>query len=147
MTHEWLTAADAGGFLDRTTLTVQRTGAAAIGMMKRAGPCQHVAIPELWHIMPCIWSAQLEQRRADPATILFAGAAVISSAATSGPPAVPDAATYTVSPQACRIAIWTGDGGNAGSNSPFGSSGGCAMKRGRVPRCGCAAWTRNGWHR
>ncbi|MBR0989208.1 hypothetical protein JQ580_00580 [Bradyrhizobium japonicum] len=66
---EWLTAADADGFLDPSTLTVQRTGAGscmmfdreantmtvaviatsrdtAIGMMKRAGPCQHVAIPE-----------------------------------------------------------------------------------------------------
>ncbi|WFU24299.1 hypothetical protein QA649_40955 [Bradyrhizobium sp. CB1717] len=67
---EWLTAADADGFLDNSTLTVQRTGAGScmmfdreantmtvgvidisrntvIGMMKRAGPCQHVAIPEL----------------------------------------------------------------------------------------------------
>ncbi len=67
---EWLTAADADGFLDTGTLTVQRTGAGscmmfdreantmtvaviatsrdtAIGMMKRAGPCKHVAIPEL----------------------------------------------------------------------------------------------------
>ena len=67
---EWLTAADADGFLDNSTLTVQRTGAGscmmfdreantmtvaviatsrdtAIGMMKRAGPCKHVAIPEL----------------------------------------------------------------------------------------------------
>lgn len=67
---EWLTAADADGFLDSSTLTVQRTGAGscmmfdreantmtvaviatsrdtAIGMMKRAGPCTHVAIPEL----------------------------------------------------------------------------------------------------
>lgn len=67
---EWLTAADADGFLDASTLTVQRTGAGscmmfdrdantitvaviatsrdtAIGMMKRAGPCKHVAIPEL----------------------------------------------------------------------------------------------------
>ena len=26
-------------------------------------------------------------------------------------------------------------------------SGGCAMNRGRVPRCGCAACTRNGWQR
>lgn len=66
---EWLTAADADGFLDAGTLTVQRTGAGscmmfdreantmtvavittsrdtAIGMMKRAGPCTHVAIPE-----------------------------------------------------------------------------------------------------
>lgn len=67
---EWLTAADADGFLDTSTLTVQRTGAGscmmfdreantmtvaviatsrdtAIGMMKRAGPCKHTAIPEL----------------------------------------------------------------------------------------------------
>jgi hypothetical protein len=67
---EWLTAADADGFLDASTLTVQRTGVGscmmfdreantmtvaviatsrdtAIGMMKRAGPCKHVAIPEL----------------------------------------------------------------------------------------------------
>lgn len=67
---EWLTAADADGFLDAGTLTVQRTGAGscmmfdreantmtvaviatsrdtAMGMMKRAGPCTHVAIPEL----------------------------------------------------------------------------------------------------
>lgn len=67
---EWLNAADADGFLDKSTLQVQRTGAAscmmfdreantmvvaviatsrdtAVSMMKRAGPCQHVAIPEL----------------------------------------------------------------------------------------------------
>jgi len=67
---EWLTAADADGFLDNSTLEVQRTGAGscmmfdreantmtvaviatsrdtAIGMMKRAGPCKRVAIPEL----------------------------------------------------------------------------------------------------
>lgn len=67
---EWLTAADADGFLDAGTLTVQRTGAGscmmfdreantmtvaviatsrdtAMGMMKRAGPCTHVAILEL----------------------------------------------------------------------------------------------------
>nr|WP_246251107.1 hypothetical protein [Bradyrhizobium cajani] len=67
---EWLTAADADGFLEKSTLTVQRTGAGscmmfdreanamtvaviatsrdtAIGMMKRAGPCKHLAIPEL----------------------------------------------------------------------------------------------------
>ncbi|MCP3448345.1 hypothetical protein [Bradyrhizobium sp. CCGUVB14] len=67
---EWLTAADADGFLDKSTLTVQRTGASScmmfdreantmtvaviaisrdtvISMMKRAGPCKHVAIPEL----------------------------------------------------------------------------------------------------
>jgi len=66
---EWLTAADADGFLDASTLTVQRTGAGscmmfdreantmmvaviatsrdtAVGMMKRAGPCKHTAIPE-----------------------------------------------------------------------------------------------------
>jgi hypothetical protein len=67
---EWLDAADADGFLDKSTLQVQRTGAGscmmfdreantmvvaviatsrdtAISMMKRPGPCQHVAIPEL----------------------------------------------------------------------------------------------------
>jgi len=67
---EWLTPADADGFLDKSTLQVQRTGArscmmfdreantmvvaviatsrdTAVGMMKRPGPCQHVAIPEL----------------------------------------------------------------------------------------------------
>ncbi|WP_342737251.1 hypothetical protein [Bradyrhizobium sp. B117] len=67
---EWLMAADADGFLDKSTLTVQRTGAGscmmfdreantmtaaviatsrdtAVSMMKRAGPCKHVAIPEL----------------------------------------------------------------------------------------------------
>jgi hypothetical protein len=67
---EWLDAADADGFLDKSTLQVQRTGAGScmmfdreantmavaviaisrdtvISMMKRAGPCQHVAIPEL----------------------------------------------------------------------------------------------------
>jgi hypothetical protein len=67
---EWLAAADADGFLDKSTLTVQRTGAGScmmfdreantmavaviaisrdtvISMMKRAGSCQHVAIPEL----------------------------------------------------------------------------------------------------
>ncbi len=67
---EWLAAADADGFLDKSTLTVQRTGAGScmmfdreantmtvavitmsrdtvINMMKRAGPCKHVAIPEL----------------------------------------------------------------------------------------------------
>ena len=67
---EWLSASDADGFLDKSTLQVQRTGAGscmmfdreantmavavittsrdtAVGMMKRAGPCQHVAIPEL----------------------------------------------------------------------------------------------------
>ncbi|WP_349253199.1 hypothetical protein [Bradyrhizobium sp. CIAT3101] len=67
---EWLTAADADGFLDKSSLTVQRTGAGScmmfdreantmtvaviaisrdtvISMMKRAGPCKHVAIPEL----------------------------------------------------------------------------------------------------
>jgi hypothetical protein len=67
---EWLTAADADGFLDKGTLTVQRTGAGSctmfdreantmtvaviaisrdtvISMMKRSGPCKHLAIPEL----------------------------------------------------------------------------------------------------
>jgi hypothetical protein len=67
---EWLTAADADGFLDKSTLQVQRTGTGscmmfdreantmvvavittsrdtAVGMMKRQGPCQHLAIPEL----------------------------------------------------------------------------------------------------
>lgn len=67
---EWLTAADADGFLDKSTLTVQRTGTGscmmfdreantmtvaviatsrdtAISMLKRPGPCQHVAIAEL----------------------------------------------------------------------------------------------------
>ena len=67
---EWLTAADADGFLDKSTLQVQRTGAGscmmfdreantmavavittsrdtAVSMMKRPSPCQHVAIPEL----------------------------------------------------------------------------------------------------
>ena len=67
---EWLTAADADGFLDKSTLTVQRTGAGScmmfdreantmvvaviaisrdtvVSMMNHAGPCQHVAIPEL----------------------------------------------------------------------------------------------------
>lgn len=67
---EWLAASDADGFLDRSTLQVQRTGAGscmmfdgeantmvvavistsrdtAAGMMRRAGPCTHVAIPEL----------------------------------------------------------------------------------------------------
>jgi hypothetical protein len=67
---EWLTAGDADGFLDKSTLTVQRTGAGScmmfdreantmvvaviagsrdtvINMMKRTGPCKHVAMPEL----------------------------------------------------------------------------------------------------
>jgi hypothetical protein len=67
---EWLTAADADGFLDKSTLQVQRTGAGScmmfdreantmmvaviamsrdtvVSMMKRPGPCSHVAIPEL----------------------------------------------------------------------------------------------------
>ncbi|MCP3383421.1 hypothetical protein NLM31_23930 [Bradyrhizobium sp. CCGUVB4N] len=67
---EWLNPADADGFLDKSTLQVQRTGGGscmmfdreantmavavittsrdtAISMMKRPGPCQHVAIPEL----------------------------------------------------------------------------------------------------
>lgn len=66
---EWLAAADADGFLDKSTLTVERTGAGScmmfdregntmvvaviaisrdtvINMMKRADPCKHVAIPE-----------------------------------------------------------------------------------------------------
>ncbi|WP_407115427.1 hypothetical protein [Bradyrhizobium sp. LMG 9283] len=66
---EWLTAANADGFLDKNTLTVQRTGAGscmmfdreantmtvaliatsrdtAVNMMKRTGPCRHVPIPE-----------------------------------------------------------------------------------------------------
>jgi hypothetical protein len=67
---EWLTAADADGFLDRSTLTVQRTGANSclifdgaantmmvavtatshetqLSMMKRAGGCTRVPLPEL----------------------------------------------------------------------------------------------------
>ncbi|QOZ53094.1 hypothetical protein [Bradyrhizobium sp. CCBAU 53338] len=67
---EWLNATDADGFLDKSTLQVQRTGAGScmmfdreantmavavitmsrdtvISTMRRAGPCQHVAIPEL----------------------------------------------------------------------------------------------------
>jgi hypothetical protein len=67
---EWLTADDADGFLDKATLTIQRTGAAScmmfdraantmvvaviamsrdtqVNMMKRNGPCQHVALLEL----------------------------------------------------------------------------------------------------
>jgi len=67
---EWLTAGDADGFLDKGTLTVERTGAGScmmfdregntmavavigmsrdtvISMMKRTDPCKHVAIPEL----------------------------------------------------------------------------------------------------
>lgn len=67
---EWLTASEADGFLDKSSLQVQRTGAGscmmfdgeantmvvavistsrgtAAGMMRRAGPCTHVAIPEL----------------------------------------------------------------------------------------------------
>ena len=67
---EWLTPADADGFLDKSTLQVQRTGAGScmmfdreantmavaviaisrdtvIRMMKRPSPCTHVAIPEL----------------------------------------------------------------------------------------------------
>lgn len=69
-TCEWLTAADADGFLEKSTLQVQRTGAGScmmfdreantmivaviaisrdtvISMMKRPGPCQHVTVPEL----------------------------------------------------------------------------------------------------
>lgn len=67
---EWLTADDAEGFLDRATLTIQRTGANSclvydgeansmivavitmsrdtqLSMMKRTGGCKHVVIPEL----------------------------------------------------------------------------------------------------
>ncbi len=67
---EWLTAADADGFLDKSTLMVQRTGAGScmmfdragntmvvaviaisrdtvVSMMKRTDLCKHVAIPEL----------------------------------------------------------------------------------------------------
>jgi hypothetical protein len=67
---EWLTADDADGFLDRATLTIERTGANScmmfdaaantmmvavvdlsrdtqVGMMKRDGGCKHVALPEL----------------------------------------------------------------------------------------------------
>jgi hypothetical protein len=67
---EWLTADDAEGFLDRSTLTVQRTGANSCmmfdsaantmlvaviqmsrdtqaSMMNRQGGCKHVALPEL----------------------------------------------------------------------------------------------------
>jgi hypothetical protein len=67
---EWLTAADADGFLDKSTLMVQRTGAdscmmfdregntmvvaviaisrdTVVSMMKRTDVCKHVAIPEL----------------------------------------------------------------------------------------------------
>lgn len=45
---------------------------------------------------------------------------------------------YIVNPAPLRMAICTGDGGVAGSNSPFGSSGGCAMNRGFDPRWGWA---------
>ena len=67
---EWLTADDAEGFLDRSTLTIQRTGAGScmmfddaantmvvavitmapstqVSMMNRKGGCRHVALPEL----------------------------------------------------------------------------------------------------
>jgi hypothetical protein len=67
---EWLTADDADGFLDRNTLTVQRTGANSclifdgaantmmvavtatsrdtqLSMMQRAGGCTRVPLPEL----------------------------------------------------------------------------------------------------
>jgi hypothetical protein len=67
---EWLTADDAEGFLDRSTLTIQRTGAGScmifdgsantmmvavialsrdtqISMMNRSGGCRHVPLPEL----------------------------------------------------------------------------------------------------
>jgi len=54
---------------------------------------------------------------------------------------------YIVGPQAFRMAIWTGDGGSARSNSMLGMSGGCAMNLGSVPWCGWAAWTTKGWQR
>jgi len=67
---EWLTAADAEGFLDRSTLTVERTGPGScliydgaantmmvavvamprdvqLNMMNRNSPCKHVPLPEL----------------------------------------------------------------------------------------------------
>jgi hypothetical protein len=67
---EWLTADDAEGFLDRSTLTVQRTGAGSclifdgaantmivavvamprdlqVSMMNRSSRCKHVPLPEL----------------------------------------------------------------------------------------------------
>lgn len=67
---EWLTADDAEGFLDRSTLTIQRTGASSclmfdgaantmvvavvaiprdlqVSMMNRAGGCKHEPVPEL----------------------------------------------------------------------------------------------------
>jgi len=67
---EWLSADDAEGFLDRATLTIERTGANScmmfdaaantmmvavvalsrdtqVSMMKRDGGCKHVALPEL----------------------------------------------------------------------------------------------------
>jgi hypothetical protein len=67
---EWLTAADAEGFLDSSTLTVERTGPGScliydgaantmmvavvamshdtqVSMMNRNSPCQHVPLPEL----------------------------------------------------------------------------------------------------
>jgi hypothetical protein len=67
---EWLTADDAEGFLDRSTLTIQRTGAGSclifdgsantmmvaviamsrdtqVNMMKRNSGCKHVPLPEL----------------------------------------------------------------------------------------------------
>src|SRR5512132_3873322 len=37
--------------------------------------------------------------------------------------------------------------GRAPGNGSDGSNSGCAMKRGRVPWCGWAPCTRNGWHR
>lgn len=51
----------------------------------------------------------------------------------------PGAASHRVNPQAWRIAVWTGEGGDAGSNSARGRRGGWAIKRGSVPRCACAA--------
>ena len=67
---EWLTVDDAEGFLDRSTLTIERTGANScmmfdsaantllvavipmsrdtqVNMMKRSGGCKHVPLPEL----------------------------------------------------------------------------------------------------
>lgn len=49
---------------------------------------------------------------------------------TCGPGA---ASVYIVSPQAFRMATWTGDGASVGSKSTVGIRGGCAMKRGSVP--------------
>ena len=54
------------------------------------------------------------------------------------------AALIGYSPQACRMATCTGEGGSAGSKPKRGKSAGWARKRGRGPRTGCAAWTRKG---